>query len=103
MAEENIIDITEETDVHNEPGLSTRLIFNPPLRLPDDNNKPHTLIEIDTYVVPGNDNFPYEILITDDLGKPISRFPSKRYGADEYMNKHLETVNELKKKYLDRH
>lgn len=95
----NIIEATQITRNEYGKGLLTRLFFDEEIEIGPEKNKSFSMT-IDTCIVPGNEEYPYEILVSDNK---IGKLSSERCSKQDMRDTHLKVVNHYKEEYFKEH
>ena len=95
----DIIEATQITRNEYGKGLLTRLFFDEEIEIGPEKNKSFSMT-IDTCIVPGNEENPYEILVRDDK---IGKLHSERCSKQDIIDMHFKVVNHYKEKYFKQH
>ncbi len=94
----DLISITNRTRNEYGPGLHTSLVFRGGIEITK--GKKIVCMEIDTCIVPGNEESPYESIVLDDEASNLNSF-NLRCSNSEYIGQHFNIVNNLKRTYLE--
>lgn len=99
-----MVNIIEATDIKKNEygkGLNTQLFFDGGIEtISTESKSKSSSVRIDTCIVPGNEDYPYEILVTNHKGESLH---SERCSKEEVVNDHFKVVNKYKEKYFEKH
>lgn len=99
-----MVNIIEATDIKSNEygkGLNTQLFFDGGVETSSTGSESiSSSVGIDTCIVPGNEEYPYEILVTNYKGESLH---SERCSKKEVVNDHFKVVNKYKEKYFEKH
>jgi len=97
----NILEATEIKRNEYGKGLNTQLFFDEGVETNSTGSESKSLlVTIDTCIVLGNEEYPYEILVTNHKGESLY---SERCSKKEVVGDHFKAVNKYKEKYFEKH